>query len=165
MKHLSRCCLSVVVLLCSSLLGFAQDLAVISLPAPQTSGGKPLMEALQQRSTVREIQPQPLPLQALGDLLWSAFGINRPEISHRTAPSAMNSQEIDIYVALPGGLYVYEPKPHQLRPALARDVRARTSGQAFGTNAPVTLVYVANLSRLEKARPETKLLYANFDAG
>lgn len=123
------------------------------------------MEALRVRQTLREIKTDRLPPQVLSDLLWAAFGINRPENDHRTAPSAMNSQEIDLYVALQEGLYLYEPKPNHLRPVAAQDVRARTSGQPFATNAPVTLLFVADLSRLAKARPETKLLYANFDAG
>ena len=123
------------------------------------------MEALQQRRTVREIKSEPLAPQVLSDLLWAAFGINRPENAHRTAPSAMNSQEVDLYVALAEGLYVYEAGPHQLKLVEAADVRAKTSGQPFATNAPLTLIMVADLTRLEKARPQTRLLYANFDAG
>lgn len=123
------------------------------------------METLRQRQSFREIRPGELSRQTLSDMLWAAFGINRPAIDHRTAPSAMNSQEIDIYVALQEALYIYEPKPNQLRPVAARDIRALTSGQPFGTNAPVTLILVANLSRLAKAKPETRIIYANFDAG
>ncbi len=141
------------------------ELKVIQLPPVPTSGGKTVMEALHQRQTLREIKPDPLPPATLGNLLWAAFGINRPENGHRTAPSAMNSQEIDVYVAMRDGVYLYEPKAHQLKPVAAVDLRGKTSGQAFGTNAPVTLIFVADLPRLEKARPETRLIYANFDAG
>lgn len=123
------------------------------------------MEALQQRQSIREIKREKLPLQTLSDLLWSAFGVNRPAISHRTAPSAMNSQEVDVYVALQEGLFLYDAKVQQLQPVVARDIRPLTSGQPFGTNAPVTLIFVADLSRLAKAKPDTRLLYANFDAG
>ncbi|HEY5909422.1 MAG TPA: nitroreductase family protein [Verrucomicrobiae bacterium] len=141
------------------------ELEAIVLPPAASSGGKPVMEALRQRQTIREIKTDPIPDAVLGDLLWAAFGINRPENGHRTAPSAMNSQEIDVYVARGDGLYLYEPKPHALKPVAATDLRRRTSGQAFGTNAPVTLIFVADLSRLDKARAETRLIYANFDAG
>lgn len=123
------------------------------------------MEALHQRQSIREIKTEPLTDAVLGNLLWAAFGINRPANGHRTAPSAMNSQEIDVYVARSDGLYLYDPKPHQLKPIAAVDLRGKTSGQAFGTNAPVTLILVADLSRLEKARRDTRLIYANFDAG
>lgn len=141
------------------------ELKTIQLPPVPASGGKPVIEALHQRQTIREIKTDPLPNAVLGNLLWAAFGINRPEKGHRTAPSAMNSQEIDLYVAMREGLYLYDPKPHELKPVASGDLRGRTSGQAFGTNAPVTLIFVADLSRLDKARPETRLIYANFDAG
>jgi nitroreductase len=143
----------------------AEDLKPIPLPAPQTQGGKPLMEALQQRRTTREILPYKLPMQVLGNLLWAGFGINRPESGQRTAPSAMNSQEVALYVALPEGLYVYEAKPHQLKPVLDKDLRARTSSQAFATNAPVVLVYVAELPRLSRANPDQRPFYAGIDTG
>ena len=142
----------------------AEDLKPIPLPAPQTEGGKPLMQALQQRRTNRELLPEKLPAQVLANLLWAGFGINRPESDHRTAPSAMNSQEVDLYVALPEGLYVYEAKPHQLKPVLQTDLRAKT-GQTFATNAPVVLIYVADLPRLTKAQPDQREFYAGIDTG
>src|SRR5262249_7322383 len=131
-----------------------------TLPQPQTSGGKALMETLKQRRTIREFSSTKLPAQILSDLVWAAFGVNRPEEGRRTAPSAMNSQEVDLYVALEQGLYLYEAKPHRLTPIVAEDLRAKTSGQSF-SNAPVVLIFVANLARLDKAKPETRL----FDAG
>src|SRR5258708_16838179 len=87
--------------LCPSAFLLAEELPAIVLPPAQTNGGKPLMECLQQRRTTREFKPDKLSLQALANLLWAGFGINRPLSGHRTAPSAMNSQDIDIYVALP----------------------------------------------------------------
>jgi nitroreductase len=77
----------------------------------------------------------------------------------------MNSQEIDIYVALPQGLYLYEPQPHDLRLVSGDDVRAKTSGQPFATNAPATLVFVADLTRLNKAKSEQRPIYAAIDTG
>ena len=143
----------------------AEELKPIVLPAPPTSGGKPLMETLRQRRTVRDFKPDKLPLPVLGNLLWAAFGVNRPETGGRTAPSAMNSQEVDVYVALPEGLYLYEPKAHQLDPVLSGDLRGTTGGQAFATNAPVTLLFVADLSRLSKAQPQSRPFYAGVDTG
>jgi len=115
--------------------------------------------------TIRELKPDKLLAQALANLLWAGFGINRPESGHRTAPSAMNSQEVDLYVALPEGLYVYEAKPHQLRLVLNKDLRAKTSRQPFATNAPVVLIFVADLPRLTKAKPEKREFYAAVDTG
>ena len=143
----------------------AEELKIIPLSAPQTEGGKPLMQVLEQRRTIRELKPDKLPAQVLANLLWAGFGINRPGSGHRTAPSAMNSQEVDLYVALPEGLYVYEAKPHQLKPVLGKDLRARTSGQPFATNAPAVLIFVADLPRLTKAKPEQREFYAAFDTG
>jgi nitroreductase len=143
----------------------AQEPKPITLPPPQTTGGKPMMEVFRDRRTVRDFKTDKLVPQDLANLLWAAFGINRPGTGHRTAPSAMNSQEVDLYVALREGVYSYEPKAHQLNPVLAEDVRPRTSGQPFATNAPVTLIFVADLSRLAKARPDTRRFYADFDTG
>ena len=143
----------------------AQELKPLLLPPPRTDGGKPLMEAIAQRKTIREIKPDKLSDQILADLLWSGFGINRQESGNRTAPSAMNSQEIDLYVALPEGLYLYEPKTNALKPLIADDLRARTGGQEFAKTAPVTLLFVADLSRLAKAEADKREFYAAFDAG
>ena len=143
----------------------AEELKVIPLPAPQTEGGKPLMQALKERRTIRELKPDRLPAQVLANLLWAGFGVNRPESGHRTAPSAMNSQEVDLYVALPEGLYVYEAKPHQLKPVLDKDLRAATTGQPFAKDAPVVLIFVADLPRLAMAKPEQREFYAAFDSG
>jgi nitroreductase len=123
------------------------------------------METLRQRRTVREFKPDKLPPRMLGNLLWAAFGVNRPETGGRTAPSAMNSQEVEIYVALSEGLYLYEPKPHRLKLVLNLDLRCKTGGQAFATIAPVTLLFVADLSRLSKAKPEGRSFYADVDTG
>ncbi len=123
------------------------------------------MQALRERRTTREIKPDKLPNQVLANLLWAGVGINRPATGQRTAPSAMNSQEVDIYVALAEGLYLYEAKPHQLTPILDQDLRRKTSGQPFATNAPVVLIYVADLPRLTKAKPDRREFYAGIDTG
>jgi nitroreductase len=151
--------------LTSTLPGLAQDLQPVSLPPPHMTGGKPLMQALKERQTVRDFSPANLPPQVLSDLLWAGDGINRPEIAHRTAPSAMNSQEIDLYVATTEGIYLYEAKGNRLEPVAAGDIRARTGGGDFVKVAPLALLFVADLTRLAKAKPEDKEWLATIDAG
>lgn len=160
------CTLSVLIafVLLSS-VATAQELKPVSLPEPQTDGGKPLMQTLKARNTSREIKPDKLPLQVLSNLLWAAFGINRPESGKRTAPSAMNWQEIDIYVALADGLYVYDAKAQGLNPVLAADVRGATGTQDFVKDAPVNLVYVADLARTGDASADAQNLYTAVDTG
>lgn len=150
--------------LASIMPGVGDELKPISLPKPQFSGGKTLMESMQLRRTTREFGPEKLSAQELSGVLWAGFGINRPDEGRRTAPSAMNSQEVDLYVALVEGLYVYDPKGHQLDPVLAGDFRGKT-GQAFATNAAAVVIYVADFSRLAKAKPETRLFYSGIDTG
>lgn len=142
----------------------AQELKPLELPPPQTEGGKPLMQALKERKSSREFSPRPLPPQVLSNLLWAAFGLNRPD-GRRTAPSARNMQEIDIYVALAEGLYLYDAKAHRLNPVVAEDVRAATGTQAFVGQAPVNLVFVADYARMGEQPEQTKAFYAAADTG
>ena len=141
----------------------AQDLKSIQLPAPQTDGGRPLMQVLKERKTQREFGPEKLPTQVLANLLWAAFGINRPD-GGRTAPSAMNWQEIDVYVALGDGLFLYNAKPNRLEPVLAQDVRAATGSQAFVATVPVDLIYVADLGKTGQSSSDAEFFTA-ADAG
>lgn len=143
----------------------AAELQPIPLPPPQTAGGKPLMQALRERQSRREFSTQPLPTQTLANLLWAGFGINRATNDHRTAPSAMNSQEIDLYVATAEGVFLYDTKASRLKPVCAGDVRANTGGQAFVKDAPIALLFVADYARLTKAKPEDKERYASIDTG
>jgi SagB-type dehydrogenase family enzyme len=136
----------------------------MTLPAPQTEGGKPLMQALKERRTTRSFAEQPLPPQVLSNLLWAAFGVNRPD-GHRTAPSARNWQEIDVYVALAEGLYVYDARAHALKRVVAKDLRAAAGTQSHAREAPVTLVYVADERRMSSADEETRRTYAAADTG
>lgn len=149
----------------SPILAAAQEVRPLELPKPHTDGGRPLMQVLRDRHSTREFKPDKLPLQVLSNLLWAAFGINRPETGKRTAPSAMNWQEVDMYVALPEGLYVYDAKAHRLNPILADDVRAATGGQDFVKGAPLNLVYVADLARTKDAGAEEKNFYTTIDVG
>ena len=142
----------------------AQELKSIQLPEPKTQGGRPLMQVLKDRQSAREFSAEALPLPVLSNLLWAAFGINRPD-GRRTAPSARNWQEIDIYVALPDGLYLYDAKPHALKPVLPGDHRAATGTQAYVAGAAVDLVYVADLARTGNAPAEERELFTPADAG
>ena len=129
------------------------DLPPISLPKPETDGGKSVLAALQERRTIRNISAKKLPPQMLSNLLWAAFGVNRPQgafgKSGRTAASASNSQEIDLYVALAEGVYLYEATPHRLTPVVAGDLRAR-AGRGAAATAPVNLFFVADLTRYDQ---------------
>jgi SagB-type dehydrogenase family enzyme len=137
----------------------------MKLPPPQTTGGKPLMQALQERHSTREFASRPLTPQTLSNLLWAAAGVNRPDSGKRTAPSARDWREIDIYVATADGTYVYESNAHALRQVLARDVRALTGKQDFVASAPLNLVYVADLSRMPETSSEDMNRYAAADTG
>jgi nitroreductase len=128
----------------------AQELALIALPPPQTDGGKPLMQALKLRSTSRAFAPDPLPPQTLSNLLWAAWGINRPD-GRRTAPSAHNWQEVDVYVLLASGAYVYDAKANALAPIARGDLRALGGVQDFVKEAPLTLVLVADGDKIQGA--------------
>jgi nitroreductase len=122
------------------------------------------MQVLQDRRSTRVFSPEKLAAQVLSNLLWAAFGVNRPNSGKRTAPSAMDWQEIDIYVATADGLYVYDAETLQLTPVLRGDVRAQTGTQSFVKDAPVNLVYVADLAKTGGSSPERDLFVA-ADAG
>jgi nitroreductase len=127
----------------------------ITLVKPETDGGKSVLAALKERRTNRNIREERLPPQMLSNLLWAAFGVNREEgalrgRTGRTAASASNSQEIDLYVALPEGVYLYEAVPHRLSPVVSGDFRAR-SGRRAAAAAPVNIFYVVDISKYSKA--------------
>ena len=143
----------------------ASDPQIMRLPPPQTEGGKPLMQALKERHSTREFSTEALPPQMMSNLLWAAAGVNRPVSGQRTVPSARDWREIDVYVATAQGMYRYDAKANALQPVVARDLRALTGVQDFVAMAPVNLVYVANLDRMEDAAAEQKEFYAATDAG
>jgi nitroreductase len=121
----------------------ARDLQPVALPVPQTGGGMPLMQTLQERASRREFAPAPLPAQVLSNLLWAAWGINRPASGGRTAPSAMNRQEMDVYVSTADGVFLYDAKNNLLQPVVPDDLRALAGTQAYVATAPVNLIYVS----------------------
>ena len=136
----------------------------ISLPAPDKSGGMPLMEAIARRRSMREFSRKELPLPLLANLLWAANGINRPD-GGRTAPSAMNTQEIDIYVALASGAYLYDTKANELQLVAGNDVRRVTGYQDFVDEAPLDLVYVADHGRMKLVPVSSRESFASAAAG
>jgi nitroreductase len=135
----------------------------VSLPAPASSGGMPLMAALKARHSTREYSARSLPAQTLSDLLWAAFGINRPN-GDRTAPYWRHVMVIDVYLAMADGVWLYEPQTHGLQAYLPDDLRAQTGLQDFVGNVPLNLVYVAHGERMKDISPEERRLYASVDA-
>ncbi len=141
---------SVGFMLLISLSVYSQE--IITLPAPKTEGGMPLMQALKERQSGREFSSRKLSTETLSSLLWAAWGINRPD-GRRTAPSARNLQDIDVYVAMSDGLYIYEAKDHSLRKILDKDIRSATGNQDYVKTAALNLIYVSDLSRLKVPDP------------
>lgn len=136
-----------------------------ALPTPTLAGGKTLEDALKARQTRRDFDPRPLPDDILSGLLWAACGVNRPESGKRTAPTAQNRQEIEVYVAKADGLFLYEPKDHALTRLSGEDLRAATGRQAFAATAPANLVFVADMGKAAGSTAEEKAFYAGADTG
>ena len=154
-----------------------RDLKPIPFPKPEPDGGKSVLAALRERKTTRNISAKELPPQVLSNLLWAAFGVNRQTGAFgkpgRTAASASNSQEIDLYVALAEGVYLYEAVPHRLTPVVAGDLRGR-AGRGAAASAPVNLFYVVDLARYDTGpgqpdrnigNPEVQKSYYYTDTG
>jgi SagB-type dehydrogenase family enzyme len=139
--------------------------ATIHLPPPRLDGGLPLMQALARRQSQRAFSPEPLDDATLSDLLWAAAGVNRPDLGGRTAPSAMNAQEVALYAAMPQGLYRYEPAAHELRRVVASDVRGVTGYQDFVDDAALDLIYVADHGRMGLVPASQRTAYACAAAG
>jgi SagB-type dehydrogenase family enzyme len=165
MRRKSSCaaCLALLILSGGFIMAHAQEL--IPLPPPNMTGGKPLMEALKDRHSSREFSTEKLPMQVMSDLLWAAFGINRPDVGKRTAPSAVNWQEVDIYVATAEGLFLYDAQANALQRILSDDIREKTGSQDFLKEAPVDLVYVADYAKMGDRSEEDKKFYSAADVG
>jgi SagB-type dehydrogenase family enzyme len=143
----------------------AQVPQVIKLLKPQTDGGRPLMQCLKDRQSARAFKPDKLSDQVLSDLLWAADGVNRPDSNKRTAPTAMNIQNIDIYVSTADGLYIFDPVQHALKVVLSQDVRSAMGAQDFVKAVPLNLIYVADLSKMQRGTDEDKALYSGNHCG
>lgn len=148
-----------------SVAAFAAD-KVIKLPKPNLNRTGAVMKALSERHSTREYASKSLSLSDLSDLLWAANGINRKESGMRTAPSALNKQDVDVYVVLPEGSYLYDAKNHQLTLVAEGDHRgAVAGGQAFVKTAPVSLVLISDLSRFGDAKSARSQLMGAMDSG
>jgi nitroreductase len=150
-------CLSFLVLIMASFSFAAQD---ITLPSPSKRGGLTVMEALAKRTSSRNIDSRELSLQQLSDLLWAGFGVNRPD-GKRTAPSASDTRENELYVFLKTGTYVYDAPKNMLRLVSAEDLRALTGNPV----APVTVIFVADLARRSTGTRESKVNIACINSG
>ncbi|TDY19912.1 nitroreductase [Paraburkholderia sp. BL6665CI2N2] len=139
--------------------------ARIELPAPERSGGMPIMEAFARRRTTRRFASTLLDDATLSNLLWAANGINREPDGGRTAPSVLALHEIDVYAVLACGLYRYDPHRHCLDLGVAIDLRGLTGYQEFVCDAPLDLVYVADLSRMHDIAPSQREPFASASAG
>jgi nitroreductase len=167
-RSLSSCvCLTVgvAILLFLPSLGQSENAARIKLPPARTEGGKPLMQVLKERRSQRSFSTRELSPESLSGLLWAACGVNRPDARMRTNPTAMNYQEIEVYVAKKDGVFKYEPFTNEIVRVVPEDVRALTGKQAFAAEAPVNLIYVADLSRMTEGSAQEKEALASFDAG
>lgn len=141
------------------------QLPIVNLGQPDTQGGKPLYQALKERKSDREYSSKPLPLALISQMLWSAAGINRPNSGKLTAPTAGNRQEISVYIATRDGLYLYDAKLHVMKMVKGEDIRAQTGLQDFVKDAPVNLIFVADMEKLAGKSMEDKLLYPAMDTG
>jgi nitroreductase len=144
--------------------GTGDSAPAIALPPQERHGGVPLMEALAQRHSTRDFSPEALSLPLLSGLLWAAYGVNRND-GGRTAPSALNAQEIDVFVALPSGAYRYDAAAHELRLVATSDLRRVTGYQDFVDEAPMDLVYVADHARMHLVPVGQRESYASVAAG
>lgn len=162
MKRITAIAILASLILMAATGAFAEAAKTINLPAPVTTGGMPLMDALKARCTTRAYETTPLPPQELSNLLWAAFGFNRAD--KRTAPTAMNRQEIDIYVVLPEGAYLWDAKANVLNLVAEGDLRGATGPQDFVKTAPLNLVLVADYAKMGERGASMHDVYAAADA-
>ncbi len=120
---------------------------LIPLPPAERKGGLPIMEALDKRASTRSFSETDIPEQTLSNLLWAAWGYNRPEEKKRTAPTANNKQEFSVYLSMKNGLFLYDAEAHALIKISSDDIRATTGRQAFVKKAPLNLILVADTKK------------------
>lgn len=167
MKTRTLIAIAVSLIFCTGLLlpAFAEEMKPVKLPEPKLDASKSLVQALKDRKTQREYSAGNLSPQVLSNLLWAAWGINRPDAGKRTAPSAFNRQEIEIYVATSEGGYRYDPKANELVQVASGDIRMQTGTVSYFKDAAINLVYVADLSKAGDAPEPEKLLLSAFNTG
>jgi SagB-type dehydrogenase family enzyme len=165
------------VAVCLMIFGYGKSQAVaisaardgaqeLHLPPAEKGGGRPFMELLNERKSTRQYSERELEPHILSGLLWAANGINREEDGKRTAPSARDMREIDVYVITPQGAYLYIPEGHRAKLVKTGDFRKEAAGRSeFAAKAPVILVFVANAKKMEKMDAAAKDAYAHIDCG
>ncbi len=145
---------------------FSQSTKTIVLNPPDLNRGLPVMRALTVRASEKDFDTAALKIQDLSDLLWAADGINRPESGKRTAPSAQNAQDIDVYVSVKSGIYLYNAGKNLLEPVADGDYRKLIADkQENVAKAPAILLLVSDISRFRSGGDSLKLIWAAFDAG
>ncbi len=165
LRTLALTLLSLVVVAAFALSAFAQESKPVKLPEPKFDPGKSLLQALKERKSTKEYATEDLPQQTLSNLLWAAVGINRPDSGKRTAPTARNWQEIDVYVATKAGMYLYDPKGNALVPVVPGDIRSLTYTQVDRfKDAPINLVYIADLAKTDGDEGR-KMMMVAMDTG
>lgn len=135
------------------------------LPPPELTVGRPLMETLAKRHSERTFSSRPIDMQTLGNMLWAAVGVNRKDEGKRTNPTAMNRQEISVYVFTADGVSLYDPLTHSLNRIVEGDHRALVaSRQEFVMQAPVSIVFVGDYGKMGIPGDHSKMMVA-VDAG
>ncbi|MDX9696283.1 MAG: nitroreductase family protein [Bacteroidales bacterium] len=142
---------------------FAQDL--IKLPEPNKTGGKPLMQALNERQSSRDFIDKELSMQQISDLLWAAYGINRNDLGKHTVPTSRNIQDMEVYIATKDGAFLYMPKEHSIQKVVSTDIREKTGKQDFVKVAAVNLIYVSDFSKAGNGSDEIKTMTAATHCG
>ena len=143
----------------------AGEEADISLSVPRSEGGMPLLQALKERQRIKEFSTQPLSTEVLSDLLWAAYGVNRPDSGKRTAPSAKNKQEVSIYVVTAEGIYLYDAAVERLKHVGAGALPQAAPSSSSTGSPPLELVYVADFTQSAGRTDEDKRLYATITTG
>lgn len=144
----------------------SQDNVNIELPVPDKEGGLPFMKALSVRASARDFDTMKVELTRISNLLWAANGINRPELDKRTAPSALNAQDIDLYVLMNEKVYLYDPAKHILKFVVTGDHRRLVAGsQEIFAQVPLMVVLVSDISRFRMGEESARLNWAAIDAG
>lgn len=142
----------------------AQSLPTMQLSQPKKEGGKPLLQVLNERHSTREFAPDKLSPQMLSNLLWAAWGINR-STGQRTAPSASNKQEVEIYAVMADGAWLYDAEKNALKQIVAADLRSLAGTQSYVQDAPLNLIYVADLAKAGRTKPEDTEFYTGANTG
>lgn len=146
-------------------LSAAQDLSPIELPPPRADFGRSLAQALKARRSERNFAPRALPALVLSELLWSAYGVNRPATQDRTAPSWRHARETEIFAVMPEGAWRYDPIAHRLVPQLVGDIRGLAGEQEYVGTAPLNLVYVSDATHLSGVSAQEQRRFAAADTG